>query len=366
MSSQNLQQTIQQNSNARNALLATGTPMRKNLGVAGPFSPGQTARVKLDNIGVLTSLDIVVTASIDITSAATASKVGVENLVPSISFSDFDNVDRVVISARQLRALNSIRQRRGYDDDYADAANGAPIRVLPTAVGNGQIMRFQIRLPLAYDPNSDLRGAVLAQTIRGEQYVTLKLADGGGIFGSDDDAVYSAGAGTVSNIQVQVFQNYIQPQNIGGHMPLPLQDLLTVYELNGTLKSSDGLAVNQAKHIYYPNVRQVLSSLHTYMNGGVLAYGTDVKELVLNANSNTDLKQYNPLDLLSNQRNLLGTDLIPGTYYIDTRRVPIDTQLYGNVQFLFTPSDVQASAYVESMFESFYLKGTTLPGINVG
>ena len=376
MAQQTQAQAIAANKAARQALLATATPMRKNLGASPLFTAGQTCRFQLNNVGIMTSIDAVVNAVFNITVITTISSVGLEALITLVKFTDFDNTDRVIITARHLAVLNSVRQRRLFNlftvTDVGDsvpttsqtARGQAILNQVTTAVNAAAPIRFDIHIPLAYDPNSDLRGAVLAQTIRGQQFVTFGIA--AAISGANMETVYSAGTAAIVSVQFTVFQNYLQPQAINGQLPLPLQDLLTVYELNGNNQTNTGLAVNQALHLYYPNVRQVLSTIHTYVNNGVLNYATDVASIILQANSNTNLREYLGLDLLSKQRNLIGADLLPGTYYIDTRRVPVDTQLFGNVQLLFTPSVVNAGdLYVESTYESFYLKGTSLPGINV-
>lgn len=371
----NQAQAQQQNVAARRALLMTGTPMRKNVGTFGPYSPGQQAQIQLLNVGVLTSLDLVITAFITITVAATIGSVGAEALIPVVKFTDFDQTDRINISGRQLKFVNSIRQRNVFNaysvtdivDSPAVAAIGnSLLTVVPTGVvaPGAANFRMDVHVPLAYDPNSDLRGAVLAQTIRGNQFVKINFAQT--VFGADNDSLYKAGTGSVANIFVTVYQNFIMPQKIGNALPLPQQDLLTVYELAGTLQLNAGLAVNQAAHVYYPNVRQVIGCYLTYMNGGVLNYGTDLASLIVQANANTNLREYTNLDLLSRIRNHLGVDFLPGCYYLDTRRVPVDTQLFGNVQALFTPSAVSGgNTYVEMAFEDFYLKGTALPGVNV-
>lgn len=371
------QDAIQANAAASMALFHTGAIMRKNLGVF-PLTLGQKTRVKLENIGILTSVDFVVTCQLNITAPLTVSATGAEAILPTVVLNDYDGTSRVQVSARQLRMLNSLKARQLIEGFYSEfdadtgANNASPIgrallRQVPTANGATQPFRFSGRIPVAYDPNSDLRGAIVMQTIYGECYCEFTPA--AAFVGADADSVYTAGAAAVvaGTFNVQVFQNYIMPQKVGGVLPIPQQDVVTVYELAGTLKSSSNLAVNQDDKFPYPNVRQVMSAIFTYVNGGALNYGTDIAKIILQANSNTNLLEDDGLSILDRQRRILGCDGLGGTYYFDSRRVPVDTQLYGNVQAILTPNNVSAgNTYVEYLFESFYLKGQQLPGVKVG
>jgi hypothetical protein len=388
---QQTQQTQQQaaqaamiaNTQNRAALLHSGTRMRKNLGVK-PAVPGAKLRFKLDNIGVLTSVDFVVTCTVNITAPTTISNSSAEALLPLVALQDYDGVYRVQSSARQLRQLNSYKMRqlkdafaRTFDSDTAGTPaplGEALLRKVPTANNAAAPFRFGGRIPVAYEPNTDLRGAIVTQTVRGELYVEFTPA--ALILGADDDSVYKAGTAVINagTLNIQVFQNYIMPQAIGNDsngnpvIPIPAQDVVTVYELAGAQSSNANLAVNQDAKYPYPNVRTIMSALFTFMNGGVLNYGTDLVHFNIRANGTTDLIQDDGLSILDRQRNLLGgCDGLAGTYLADSRQVPIETSLFGNVEADLMPSSVAGgNTYVEFMYESFYLKGTQLPGIAVG
>lgn len=366
-------QAVAQNLDARRLLLATGTPMRKKLGIFGPFQPGDEASILLNNVGIITSIDCVVTGTAVYTATVgVPTPIGIYNLIKQIRIQDYDNQNRVKCSHRALHVINSMRSRQPhnqtkiYDASFGVEAAYADLIVVPTALTD-TTLRVPVHIPIAYDPANDLRGAILAQTIRGQMSVALTFATQAQISGTTADNVFSAGDGVFSDFYVEVFQNYIQPQALGAALPIPLQDLVTVYELNGNGGSSSNLAAGQAKYIDYPNVRQILSSVHAYYDGINFAFGTNIDSIVLQANANTNLREYGGKDLLGQMRKYMGSDTLAGHYYIDTRRVPVDTTLYGNVQLLLTPNASPGTgAYVESTFESFYLKGTTLPGIQVG
>jgi hypothetical protein len=258
--------------------------------------------------------------------------------------------------------------------------------VVPTAVATGKIMQFYLEIPLAFDQEKDLRGAILAQTALGEMYLNLDwnsllFANG------NADAVYNGGATSLTivtagqTINVQVWQEYLLPQTLGGQVPLPQLDLLTVYELAGALKSSDNLGANTEKLINFPNVRSVIGAYLRYMNNGVMnsvtAYdstgtvnaASDLSQFRIIANGNNVLYDASAESQLFEQRLDLGgvghSDVRPGTYFFGFNNKPIETALYGNVQIGVTPSVVNAgNTYVGVAFESFYTKGATLPGLS--
>lgn len=382
------QAAANQNYAARRFLLKTGTPMRKHVATFGPFSPGQQAQMQLLNVGVLTSLDAVVTAQVTITTASTRSTYGALNFVKNINFQDYTTQSRVNMSHRALNLFNSARHSQPFswgkvtnnvDSPAAAVIAGAPLNVIPTAVVAPASANFRVpvHIPVAYDPARDLRGAILAQTIRGNMYLYMTFATAAQIFGVTDDAVYTAGAGSVDNIYVSLYQNYIQPANmsINGQQAnaIPLMDCQTVYELATQGLNTNGIAANAVSYLNFPNARQVLSAVLGYYNGSdiagdALTFGTDLKSIEIWANANTALRQYDDItDLLDIQRTALGgDDYGPGYYYLDSRRVNINTTLYGQVQAQVTPSTVNAGAYLDFNTESFYLKGTSLPGVAVG
>lgn len=368
-------QIIQQNLMMRQALLQSAPRMRKNLGTFGGASGGGvvggTTRVKLFNVGITTKivLDVVITLDIG-TAIATPSPKAPFNAINRIKLTDFDGTDRVNSSGYQLWVAQCVRNQvpYGYNNGSQSAVLTSP--VVPTAVGAGQTMRYQIEVPLAFDENRDLRGALLTQTSVGEAYLNIDWNPSFYTNANADSVYNGAGTTTVTNvsISVNVYQHYLLPQNIGGQVPLPALDLMTVYELAGALKSSDNLAAGQEKLLNYPNVRSVIGAYFNYVNNGVMnAAPTDMTKFRLIANGNNVLREYLPTDKLFDQRRYMieDADLRVGTYFETHRDKPIETALYGNVQYGLTPSTVNAgNTYIEVLFESFYTKGSTLPGLS--
>jgi hypothetical protein len=364
-------QMIQQNALLRQALLQSAPRMRKSLGNFTGGVAGGTTRVKLFNVGITTRvvLDVIFTYDVA-TAAATASPKAPYNLINRIKLTDFDGTDRCNLSGYQLWVLNSVRGAAPYGLNNSSVASVLTSPILPTAVATGNIARFQIEVPLAFDPEKDLRGALLTQTAVGEAWLTIDW-NNLLVSNANADAVFNGSATTAINnasMQVNVSQEYLLPQNVGGQVPLPSLDLMTVYELAGALKSSDNIAAGQEKLVNYPNVRSVIGAYFNYVNGGAMNSAvTDVTKFRLIANGNNVLREYTPTEKLFEQRLFMseGSDLKVGTYFEVHRTKPIETSLYGNVQYGITPLSVTGgNTYIEVAFESFYTKGSTLPGMS--
>lgn len=355
-----------QNLALRNALLATAPRMRKKLGTF-TGTEGSTTRIKLFNVGVITKLFAVVTANVTIgTATATVSPKAPWNAINQLKLTDFEGNDRINVSGLQLWEINSVRKRTPafYNNESKAAVSTLP--VVPTAVGTADII-FPIEIPVAYDAEADLRGAILAQTAVGEMFLNITWNSDFHVNGSDD-AVYNGAATStcvVNSISVDLFQDYLLPQPVGGQLPLPLADLLTVYELNGNFRFTDNIANGQERMLTYPNVRSVIGSYTNFLNAGVVSDAISRFTLVTNGNN---VLQENTLNSqLMEQRDWFNGDMIKGFFFMNHRSRPIQTALYGNVQAGMTFSAAPSGTYyIEQCFESFYPKGAILPGMTNG
>lgn len=348
----------QDNARDRMALLYSGTRMRTKLGKFGPFTAGQTTNIKLRNIGVITGLDVRVTATTSVSATLTASPLAPYNMVSRFNLLDYNTTSRVQAPGWLIYFLNSVRNGR----PYAPTGQGS-VDTLQTAAptGTGATAVANYNIPLAMNPNSDLTGAILGQTVVGEMFLNVTLNANG--VGSDVvQNPYTAGTGTLTNFYVEVWQNYIQPAN----NQLPYIDLNTVYEFQGMFQSYDNIATGGVKYIDYPNVRAVVGHYFAFIdNNGLAVNGTDIAGLVLLANGNTNVRESDPLLTRLIMRNKLGGDLPASLYHFDHRDSPIQTWIYSQVQNQMTFGTVTALPvpYVAYAFESMYLQQTPLPGI---
>lgn len=362
---------ITQNAQARAALIATAPRMTKNVQTV-TATAGSTSRIKLFNVGVITKVLLQVSVALTIgTAIATASPKAPYNVISRIKVTDYDGTDRVTISGFQLFILNCVRfkQLYGYNNSGLTAAITNP--QVSTAVGAGTI-QFYIEVPLAFDTDNDivqlqdLRGSILGQTAVGEMYVSIDWNSSFYANGDADSVYNGAGTTTITGITITatLWQEYLLPQAVGqnGEIPLPMVDLMTVYELNGNIRSSDNLAVGTEKLINYPNVRSVIGMYLNYTQASTFLTGK-INTLRIIANGNNILQDRNEFVQIMKQRLWTEGDVPGGAYFLLHREKPIETALFGNVQAGLTPNTVGATPYVEVLTESFYTKGMALPGI---
>ncbi len=358
------QNPVQANFAARMNLLASGVKMVKKL---QPHSGalGSQIVIPLDRSGILTGVELHVSATLNIAAAdTTPNSFGIYSLLKSVTYTDFAAVNRSVIPGAFLNALNSIRLGKLFNDPASSLADAATnlLESPPNVINAAAPLSFIVRVPLAYGPD-DTTGAVLSQTATGNHYITVQLASA---LAGADDILFPYGAGstaTIGDVTIVAFQEYIQPQSLAG---LPIIDLSTIYGFEGNYTTSDNLSVGQEKYINYPNMRSVLSAMVAYNNGNVYNPGTDISAVRVIANSNVNIIDATAKYLLLRQRNKLAADLAPGLYFLDTRRNPINTTLYGNVQIGLTPNSVGAASYMAYGFETKYPSGQPLPGIAQG
>ncbi|MDE2021063.1 MAG: hypothetical protein KGJ13_12065, partial [Patescibacteria group bacterium] len=209
MADNQMQNSPAANLQARQLLLATAFPFVRKLGTFGPFSPGQSTQIQLDRVGIFTHIALDVSASVNITTATTQSDVGPYNLLQNVQYSDFNTVKRVNTSGHLLYALQCVRRRRLSHEAYAAQTVAGLGQVdtnlqFPTALGAGTIA-FRLDVPLAYRPDTDLRGAILAQTVVGDHFLNLTFANSA-VATDGTQAPYTAGAATISNIYVTVYE----------------------------------------------------------------------------------------------------------------------------------------------------------------
>lgn len=369
----------QQNMMNRMNLLTTGVAMNKQLPlVTGDL--GSQIRISLERTGIVTGIMLHFEVPVTIaTTAGVVSPCGPHNIAQMVTYQDFGGVQHTRTNGFQLWSAISMKNGDAFgaipSSNYAGGA-GNPYNQFtnilnqPTAIGAASIF-FSLYIPLAYNPDSDLTGAVMAQTSVGEHFVTIQLANS--LVNADPwIAPYVSGGVTATNapgtgqVKVQAYQYYIQPQNTMGS-GLPFIDLGTVYGFEGGVANTANIASGAQVYTNYPNNRTVYSALFNYENGGQFtANGTDVNKIVLLANGNTNLREQSPRLMNETARNMANFDLQGGSYYFSHRRQPITTQLYANVQARFDLNTVNSGpTQIVQQFEIQYSNGIPLPGVNV-
>src|SRR6187551_71359 len=234
----------EQNAFARMNLLATGISMVKRLPVV-TGSAGQQLKIPLNRMGIMTGVLLQFTVPVSIAAApAVPSPVAPWNFAQVVSYVDFAGVQRTRTNGFQLWAAQSMKNGDAMSAipamNYAGGAGPTlnsftNVLNLPTAVGDDDL-KFSIYIPLAYNPDSDLTGAVLTQTNVGEHYINVQLSNAL-VNGDPWIAPYLSGAVTANgSVQVEAFQYYIQPQDMTA-ANLPFIDLSTIYGFEGAIEN---------------------------------------------------------------------------------------------------------------------------------
>lgn len=349
----------------RQALLSTGVRMRANLGTQTANGPGQTIQFKLRNVGIITRLKARVTVNYTVAVATvTASPFGPYGFISKIDLLDYNTVDRHFSTGPLNYLLSSIRHGRPWMPTGQGLVDTAQT-VQPVTTG-AKVCNFNVEIPVAYDPHNDLTGAILAQTVVGEMFLRLQLNNT--LIGDPMSPFVTDGGGgtvTITAVSVTLFQDYIMPQ--GSRPQIPLFDLNSVYEYAALYTSSDNIVAGGTKFLDYPNVRNVMGLFMIYVdNSTVTVNETDISQLVLVANGNTNMREQDPMDVRGDMRQMLGGDLPAGSYYIGSRRNPIQTFIYSQVQQAITFAAASGTSYLAYGFESVYPLATPLPGIAAG
>ena len=356
------------NAQARAMLMQSALRETLALSPKTGYSGGQTVRQLLENVGIITSLDVIVSMTVtnnSTTAALVPSIMFPYNLIDKITLVDYNQTTRIQVSGVQLIQRNAIHRLRipyaAVSHSQGETSGGS--YAYPTSTTAGAIaasssgtVEFLVRVPVSIGEQNTI-GAMLMQAITGQVYCNVSIAPNSTTGGYDQPFT---GNYSITNAQVQMVQNYLQPQ--GAQPALPSADLSTIYELNGAQQTSSDLAVGQKKFVNFPDARIVHGLYVTFYNGA-LNYGSDLQSLEVVASGNTNLITDPPLLWFMRLREHLGADLMPGFYWYNTSRVPVLTNYLGQVQMVFKPSSLGSNPYLAVMSENTYMSGTPLPGI---
>lgn len=368
------------NALARQAVLAKGVDMTQVISTQ-TVNPAQVPvlNIPLRNVGLIKKLLVTIVANItnnDGANALTLTNFGLANLLAptnGIVLTDLNNNQRIQTGGWHLSMLNSIKQRKpfasgfavetdtmgGYGETYGILASPANI----AAAGNATV-RGVYEIPVAYS-DDDLRGAIYANVVNATMNLALTFNPApftaAGV--NSTFAVYKGTANAVvTSYTVTVYQNYLDqlPFDPKAGVILPQLDLSTVYELKNT--NLGALAAGNDFPFQYPNFRDVLSTTMIYNHDTSAdagrAAGTDINYFALQSANFTNLWKLAPLDLALKTRQILGCDLPLGAYYSSSRRKPISSVQYGNIEIVINPITAAASAQLYVGLEDFSYPNT--------
>ena len=330
---------------------------------------GSVITVQLRNVGLIKKLWVRVKGTVTAGGATnwTLTPFGLANFFSNVLYTDLGNNQRINTSSLHLTHLASVKRHRPFasamttDTPFGYGNVFTTVQQAPASVTAGQAKEidFLMEVPFAYS-NHDLRGAVFADVTQATQQIQMTINPNLFVASGVDatQAMYqSSGANdmTLTAVSIQVMQNYLDqgPRNPQTGAPiLPFLDVATAYMLNNT---SSGLPVaNVDNAIPFTNSRQFLSLIAFYDNNGTLNIGTDITSFALTAANLTNILRIDPFMQAGRGRTQIGDDFPKGTYYFDFRDRPVDTNQFGNMQWIIAPASVGGSgAFVGLMYESF-------------
>jgi len=321
---------------------------------------GSVLTCYLRNVGLVKRLVFRFTATI--TAGAqdlSLTPLGLANFVSNVTFYDLGNNQRINTTGWHLTAVSTAKRRAVFGAAYVSDTplgygnNNNRVMYAPTTIPatTSSEVDFQIEIPFVKN-DMDLRGAIYADVTQATMQVQITINPNMIVASTADPtlAVYQsagAGTGTISNIQVNFWQNYLDqlPRAQNGAPILPNLDLGTAYLLNNT---SSGLPIaNQLNSAAFTNARTYESVAFIFDNNGSLnVNGSDLNNITLTSANMTNLMDVDGKMIGLMERNVIGGDFPAGMYYMDFRHRPIDTNQYGNMQLNVNPSSVEGSGAV--------------------
>jgi P3 major capsid protein len=357
----------------------------------GNFVPANTPQITItpSNVGLLLGFWVEVQLTVSNTSGfpIQLTDLGPANALAQIQLNDLQNNTRIQCPGWLVALSNSVRN---HGQPFGSAmphntATDSPINwgsvfanqiSAPSqiATGTSGVVTMWYYVPVAYS-DEDLRGVIYINVLNSTVQLILNFAGNGGTVGQNGvticqsfagdgtQAVYQAtNAGatlanvTQTNALVNIWQVFYDsiPKDPKYGLLVPVIDASTVYELKQTTLSA--IVANQDFPYQYPNYRDILSTFLVYVNnptGGVRTGGVDMNYLQLLTANFTAIWKKTPALVALETRNLIGTDMPPGMYYLNTRRKPINSTQFGNIQIIINPLTANAGAYLMVGIEDF-------------
>lgn len=341
---------------------------------AGQF----TVNVPPRNVGLVKKFFIKIAGTASNTDAANAanlSDLGLSNVIASVIFTDLNNNVRVQTSGWHLAFLQLLKNQwsmvnailAASDIQFsATMGNVFPVIVAPTGFAHATSQPFTMwfEVPLAYS-DDDMRGAVYMNVVNAVANLQINLNQNAFAAAGVDStlAAWKGAAGNINTITVTVYQVYLDQLPVGKQgVILPQLDLSTVYEVKNT--SFTGFVVGQDFPMPYANFRDFLSTFLIYNDNPAADAGRtgggDINYLALQSANFTNILKIEPLLAALRTRAMIAQDLPAGCYYFSSRRKPISTTTYGNMQLIVNPITAAAQAYGLVGYEDFAMVNTLL------
>lgn len=364
----------------RFAVLSQSVEMTQQIYSQAVPSGNPAINVAPRNVGLVKGFIIQITGTSNNTggsNTAAITDIGLANLISQIVFTDLNNNVRVQTAGWHLSMVTAMKHQWGNVRailssaliDEGNYGNNYPVVIYPTpAESASAAFSMFFYLPLAYS-DDDLRGAVYMNVVNAVANIQISFNQAPYAATNTDStsAVWYNTTGTMTGLTVTIWQVYLDQLPMGKAGPiLPSLDLSTVYELKNTTFSA--FVANQDFPMPYANFRDFLSTFVVYnhdpsANAGRpsgASGGDDINYFALQSANFTNIFKYPPVINALKQRHILKTDLPPGCYYFSSRRKPLSTTTYGNLELILNPVTAASGAYALVGWEDFALVNTLL------
>lgn len=342
----------------------TVTPANQNVLNVQPRNVGLIKKFIIEVAGTANNTDGV--------NASQVSQLGLANVLSNVSFTDLNNNLRINTNGFHLAALAHAKRKRPSQQTLSTVVadtnqmlqvgeNFPVLTYVAPAKGASQAFRAVYEVPLAYS-DDDLRGAVYANVVNATMNLQITINPTALVAAGADStfALFGNGAGNLSAVTVTVYQVYLDQLPVGKNgVVLPIMDLSTVYELKNT--NFTAITAGQDFPIPYANFRDFLSTFAIFNSTGAdqgLKNGVDVNYWALQSANFTNIFKRDPLEIARDSRNMIQVDWPKGVYYFDSRRKPVSTTQYGNMELILNASSAAAGAYCLICWEDFALVNT--------
>ena len=352
-------------------------------------APGSPIVITIRNVGYMRQLvlEFSLTVSGGGTTTSTRTAMGLANLFSNITLQDYAGNRRINCDGWYLVYLAATKRpwlegAAVTNDSPLGFGNNNPVTVTaaqwagwncPASISaaGSAVVTGVIVIPLTPDI-ADLRGLLDAQVTEVVTTVTATVNPNFAVVSGADAtySVYQSGGSdlvTISNFSLVPYQDYFYdlPKNGAGAELVPLDEISQAYYLETVPFAV--LNNNVDNYYQYVNRRRFLSTMAVFDNGGSLNFGTDVNFFKILSASQTPLMQVDPHIQLYDQRLFFGTDIPKGMYFFPHRgrpneMVPIDTRVYGNMQWVIQPNTLNSGASVRLGFEQLVNLGDVRQG----
>lgn len=408
--SQQAAQAYANNMAIRKAWLSSAAPLIQAVATATPtYTAGQATVVNLlgSATGLIRKFYLVVSGTLNASSGTftPSPPFGITNIFSNITFTDLNTRVRHNTTGAHMHMIQAMR--RGWVPGMAlvstamsDSVNGGVswganffTNNAPSTFTGGTPKNFQwvFEIPIAYT-DTDLRGCIWANQVTANNLLSLTInpsffasnSVASDVSGSAYNSATALGTAlpTLTNLKLTLYQDmFVQgPTDKNGNTQLPQVDMAYSYNLLNV--PAQALQAN-ADNVFFaaPN-RQILSHMLFWDNYlyNTAPAGSDVTAIKIQIANSLVVRQMEPGILGYWTRNLLGTDMPAGsaggsgttktdytTYYVDTRRRPLNVQTSGNVGLYFNPNTVQSGAALNLGYEYLEIQSATFnaPGFGL-